>query len=173
MPPSKKMKLDLGQAANVSFSNPPVLTNIFVDPDTKENKCVVALPFFPGVEEVKLDIVEESDGRQILKAVHSWPTSMFKSTEMFVKPNGETLFPSIHPIVLALENALMNVRETKEDSPYGVISVKLPAEVNPEPKTWVKKFNKMDNGSIVLFLILICKENDYAVSKNDKLVKFV
>lgn len=171
IPPSKKLKLDFGQQASVSFSNPPVLTNIYVDPDTKENKCVVAMPFFPGVKEVELDIVDEMDG-QVLKVTHNWPSSMFNTKEMFRKPKGQTLFPSIHPIVLTLENALKNVRANKDDVSSGIISVKLPTHVNPEPKTWEKTFNKMENGSVVLFLILVCTENDYAMSKNEKTVKF-
>lgn len=168
-PMKKKIKLDIPD--NVTYFNSPVSTAGFVDAESKLKKCAVSLQLLNGITEIELDIVEENDD-QVLKVTYNWPSHLVNTKEMFRKEDGTLLLPSLHPMVLALENSLMSVRANVEDIPCGTINIKLPVKVKTDVNGWDKMFNKMPNGAIMVFLSFIAEENDYTVTKLSKTLKF-
>lgn len=171
-PPRKKIKLDgIPEKTDVSFSNPPILSAVFVDPQTKQKKCVISLQLLTGVKEIDLDIVTE-EGEQVLKVTYNWPEYLLDAKKMFSRPGGQLMLPAFHPMVLALENSLMSVRSNLEDVPNGTITIKFPTRVKTDPNDWEKLFNKLPNGTVIVFLTFICEENDYTVSKSKKTLTF-
>lgn len=47
----------------------------------------------------------------------------------------------------------------------------MPVEVKMDPTTWTKKFNKKEDGGVLVFLEFECVRNDYAICKYEKFLK--
>lgn len=80
--------------------------------------------------------------------------------------DGQMIASQNHPKVQAIERALQQFRGNMEDAPVATIKVKLPIEVESDPATWTKTFNRKNDGNVIVFIRFIRK-----VLKNEKYVK--
>lgn len=174
--PEKMLKLSVSQTQSkpVEFVRPPVIPCVYTDPDTKHDMCLVVLVFFNGVKNISFDLIQQNDGPEpTLKITYHWPSTMYDVGSMFKNDKDKTmLFAKYHPKVLAVDNALKLYRENIEDAPVGHIQVKLPVEVQMDPKTWIKNYNKKSDGSVIVFFEFICIRRDYVITKTEKSLSF-
>lgn len=176
-PPMKIPKMisrneDDAKPSIVSFKQPPVITSVFADPETKQAKCLVVITLFANVKTIDFDIDETENG-QVLRVTYPWPDSSYKASEMFKRDaNEETFIGKMHPKFLATEKALMAVREHIDDAPVGTIEVKLPIKVQREPNTWKKEFNKKKDGTLLVFLEFESHRESSIISKDEKSLSF-
>lgn len=111
----------------------------------------------------------EDENTQTLKVTYAWPRSSFVVSEIFKRDGSATTFISkMHPMYASTEKALEELRENFEDAPIGTIEIKLPARVQLEPNTWKKSFNKKADGTLLVYLELLCHRGDYIISKSEK-----
>lgn len=167
----KKCKLDDGQALQpVEFSRAPVIPCIYTDPESKHDKCLVVLTLFKGVKSITFDLIESSEGPgPTLKVTYGWPSTMFQVESIFKNDeNQEMIIPILHPKIVAVETALKLYRSNMEEAPVGYINVKLPVQVQMDPSTWSKSFNKKADGTVIVFFEFVCIRNDYVISKVEK-----
>lgn len=87
-PPKKIVRLNEGDnehnAQQVVFKQPPVITSVFADPDTKQMKCLVIVLFFSNVKNIDFDIVPSERG-QLFKISYEWPRIAYVVEEMFTR----------------------------------------------------------------------------------------
>lgn len=92
--------------------------------------------------------------------------SMFK-----IDKDGKQIVHETHPKLLAVESALQQFRENIEDAPIATVEIKLPVEVNTDPKTWTFTANKKANRNSVIFIEMECLRKEYIISKMEKYIK--
>lgn len=170
-PPQKHSKKDVElepeKPPSVNCVQPPVLTSTYTDCDSKQDKCVVVLALFSGVKGINIDVIVKDGGpEQTLLVTYNWPISMYDVSSMFKKDGGGRALAEIgDPIVQAIE------KELKKYPPVATIKVKLPVEVNCDPSSWKKMFNKKADGGVIVFLEFDCIRKEYAISKDEKYLK--
>lgn len=71
-----------------------------------------------------------------------------------------------YPKKLAIENALESVRNNIEEAPEGIITVPLPAKINSDPSSWEKRFEKNNDGNIILHFE--CIRREYNIKSSTK-----
>lgn len=158
---------------NVEFKQPPVISSVYSDPETKQMKCLVVVLLFSDIKSVEFDVVTSGDDEQLLKITYLWPKSSFDVSEMFKKDGiAEPFVNKMHPKFLSTELALQAVRENFEEAPVGTIEVKLPVAVQVEPSTWKQYFNKKNNGNLLVFFEFLCHRNEYVIKKAEKSMSF-
>lgn len=174
--PAKVRKLsnnyDDTKPTNVCFKQPPIISTMFTDPETKQSKCLVIVTLFSNITEINFDVIQ-TENDCILKITYNWPAASFSASEMFKKEGAEDTFVNkLHPKFLAAENALETYRENFEDAPLGIIEVKLPASVQLEPNTLQQYYNKKKDGTLLVFFEFLCHRNDYIIKKTEKSISF-
>lgn len=148
------------------FDRPPILCEIFKDPETKIDKCLVVATMFAGTSNFNFEIGEDGE---TVKLNFEWPNPMFNIGDIFKEISAEGV-PNYHPKYLALENALEGVRSYVDEKPQGSIEVKLPLPVQNLSSTWTKKLIN-SKGCTVLYLELTGFQTKYVVKKDERAFK--
>lgn len=178
-PPEKISKkgdheeLDFGDTKTVNCIQPPVVPCVYIDPETKKEKCLVVLMLCSGVKGLTVDVVMKgSECPQTLIVKYNWPATMCDMASLFRRDRDGTMIAHDgDPMVQAVEKALRQFRENVEDSPVATIEVKLPVEVKQDPENWTKTFQKKDDGGLIVFLEFECIRNEYGIVKKEKFLQ--
>ena len=113
--------------------------------------------------------VNTNDCGHALQVTYSWPSYAYNCDEMFRKEGDYSTFVNpLHPKFCAVEKALESVRNNFEEAPQGMIEVTLPVNVQLDPATWKKYFNKKTDGTLLVFFEFLCARNDYIIKKKRK-----
>ncbi len=173
-PPEKISKIGRAESQQkFHFKQAPIIPCVYTDPDTKNEKCLVALVVYAGIKGLNVDVItKENSVEQTLIVTYDWPESMYEVKSMFKNDkDGTNIVDITHPKVLAIESALQQYRTNFEDSPIATVEIKLPVEVNCDPKTWTYNANKKTEGNTVIFTEMECLREDYIISKTEKYIK--
>lgn len=171
--PEKIPKIELNQDEcegdkllnEYNFERAPLLCEIYRDPDTKNEICIIAVAMFAGATNISFELTE--DCRKI-KIYFEWPNGMFTIKDIF--KSFDPPVPNYHPRYLALENALERYRKSLDTIPNGVIHVRLPIPVQNISSTWFKKLINTDGGSLIVFIELTGYQKQYTIKKEDKII---
>lgn len=176
-PPPKGSKLsteyfDDIKSASIVFKQPPIVSVVYTDPDTKQNICLVVVSLFSKIKKIDFDVTTV-DNFQVLKVTYEWPLYSYSGSEMFKKEGSAATFVNkLHPKFLAVEKALEDVRENFEEAPIGTIETKLPATIQMDPSSWKNYFNKKGDGTLLVFFEFLCIRSDYIIKMTEKSVSF-
>lgn len=151
----------------------PLIAGVYTNPETKSDVCIVVVLLHGGVKGVNIDIVSGADGsRQTLKIEYEWPTSMHDMTPMFFNEEYDEMIDEVSsPRVQAIEKALEEYRKNVEDAPVAKMELKLPIEVDTNPHTWTKAYNKKSDGGVIMYLEFNAIRKSYTIPKNEKFLK--
>lgn len=174
--PEKKAKIDNEAARKVKTLETellPILANVYTNPETDSDVCMVVVLLHGGVKGVNIDVVPSADGpEQTLKIEYPWPKSMYDMSSMFYDDeNEDMLYEVSSPRVQCIKSALKDCREKVENAPVAKMQLKLPIEVDTNPQTWTKTYNKKADGGVILYLEFNAIRKSYAIAKDEKFVK--
>lgn len=155
------------------FKQAPIIPCVYTDPVSKIEKCLVVLVVYSGIAGLDVDVVtKENSLEQFLIVNYKWPDCMYDVRSMFLNDKDQKMIVhATHPKLLAVETALQQFRENIEDAPIATVEIKLPIEVNTDPKTWTFTPNKKADGNSVIFIEMDCLRKDYIISKKEKYIK--
>lgn len=154
----------------IRFTNPPFWTWTYFDHQKNMDFVCVAAAMISGSRNV--NFVMSEDGMQIT-IKYTWPTAIYKATELFEKAKRDGLRlsiqdPKVHCFVA---NALQS-GVTGNSNPQGEIIIDLPQRVQRHTSTW-KKEGFLVNQASILMLEFSAYEKDLVIDDADTSVKFV
>lgn len=175
-PSEKKPKVDneAGEKGkSVKTDRIPLVATVYTNPETKSDVCIVVALLYGGVKGVNIDVISNPEGtEQTLKIEYAWPKSMHDMSTMFFDDEmDEMMYDISTPRVQAVENALKAYRKNVEEAPVAKMELKLPIEVDANPQTWAKTYNKKADGGVVMYLEFNAIRKNYSIAKNEKYLK--
>lgn len=97
------------------YSVQPIVSTKYTDPDTKKENALVIFPILAGIKDIEVSLSEEGEDHFLI-AEFTWPTEMCDTMKMFSQ-GGSMVVEECHPKVIAVENAVKNVRKSISDVP--------------------------------------------------------
>lgn len=148
------------------FGRPPIICDVYKDPESKCDKCVVVLSLFSGASNVSFEL---SENCQTLKIKYDWAKEMYNAASIFIAVNPG--IPNYHPKYIMFENALEKIRSSIDSIPSGAITVTLPIPVQNDSSTWIKKLIPTENGEgKIVYLEFTGFQKKYAVKMEDRVI---
>jgi hypothetical protein len=153
----------LACAGSLQINNAPILVGTYQDPDSLNDKVIVAVAMFGGSTNINYEVM--SDGKT-LKLTFEWPGVMFNVADIFkgVIPT----VPSFHPKYLSLSKELQGARDHIDEAPQATITIDLPISVINESDKMIKRKIDGTDGTKVFILEFTGFAREYSVKKSDK-----
>lgn len=106
--------------------------------DTKKENALVIFPILAGIKDIEYSLSEEGEDHFLI-AEFTWLTGMCDTTKIFSQ-GGVMVVEKFHPKVIAVENALKNVRKSIGDVPLTRNKYHIVGKVKKDMKSWSKPF---------------------------------
>ena len=156
----------------ISHENQPVMTPVFKDPETENEKVIMVAALPGGAKEVEFSLIGTGAGTSYGKITYSWPQIMYDPVALFASSIKKKLLEQYHPKILAVKNDLPNHRISIDAIPRAVMTVKFPIPVITAEDSIIRSGVQLDDGTMVMMVELMAYQNSYAIKKKDTKVSF-
>ena len=132
--------------AYVTHKNQPVLTDVYLDPETEKEIDVIMATLYGGATDVQFSLVGSGPGTSTAKITYNWPPLSFEIEDLFEKPIKSEKLPTCHPKILALKKGLQNCRGAIDETPRGSIELNFPIPVQTAENSILRNGKKTRMG---------------------------
>ena len=162
--------------SKIVHHNYPVLTSVFRDHETEQEKIIIVAALYGGSSNVKFSLVGSASGSSMAKITYDWPKIAYNVDWILKKKIDSGDLPLCHPKIIALKKELQNYGVTNhaiKSTPRGEITLHLPIPVETASDYISCSGGKTTDGSMIVIAELTAYQNSYSTVEHfEKTIEF-
>lgn len=159
----------LQPAVQLDHHNFPFVCEMYKDPVTRLDVVLIMVNLPGGAQNVGVEL--NNDGT-VVTIKYNWAKAWYNVKDLFKKFVAAKETTMVHPMVLAVEEALEKCRSHIDSAPESTMVIKLPMKVQTDPFTWKKNGIAREDGMQIVMVEFVGYVKEYHKVKENAIVVF-
>lgn len=156
-------------SVKIDQRNFPTICETYKDPVTRMDIVLVMVNLPGGAQNVVMELNVEGT---VVTFKYNWAKAWYDVKDLFKKFVDEHQTTMVHPMVMAVENALEKCRSRMDEPPEGVMTITLPIKVQTDPYTWKKNGIVRKDGMQIVMVEFVGYMKEYHKVKESSVFVF-